>query len=100
MTVTRLAYAHPGASRGLMAEAFIKGDIQPSPILSRSHVIDFFSCRNFLNEALVYRTADAGGGLGGYGSSIADLDRRHDNIFVPISSRRRNVAGQGEAGQG
>ena len=49
MTVTRLAYAHAGASRGLMAEALIKGDIQPSSILSRSHVIDFFSCRNFFN---------------------------------------------------
>ena len=31
MTVTRLAYAHAGASRRLTAEALIKGDIQPSP---------------------------------------------------------------------
>ena len=31
MTVTRLAYAHAGASRRLTAEALIKGDFPPSP---------------------------------------------------------------------
>ncbi len=31
MTVTRLAYAHAGASRRLTVGALIKGDIQPSP---------------------------------------------------------------------